>query len=130
MTHDDLAGSTCFKHSWIVIPIIFIVLQRSSQVSDPWTEDARWCRRVVVAGRPNENSDRNFGSPFETQTKTQIAGTGFQNENYASLKANENLKKDCSAPPGLSIFLFHAKCSIMQYNSNQDFIASERKKDT
>ena len=95
MTHDDLVVS---NHSWIVIPIIFIV-KRSSQVSDPWTEDARWCRRVVVAGRPNQNSDRNCGYPFEAQTKTQTAGTGFKSENYASLKPNENLKKVCSAPP-------------------------------
>ena len=53
----------------------------------------------------------------------------FRMKIYASLKPNENLKKVCSAPPVLSILLFHTKCSIMQYNSNQDFIASERKKE-
>ena len=115
-----------------MIPIIFIV-KRSSQVSDPWTEDARWCRRVVVAGRPNENSDRNCGYPFEAQTKTQTAGTGFKSENYASLKPNENLKKVCSAPRSIHFLVSHkvrynAVC-ITLTKTSLNFIASERKKE-
>ena len=82
MTHDDLVVSTCFKHSWIVIPIIFIVLQRSSQVSDPWTEDARWCRRVVVAGRPNENSET-VGIHLKPKRKLKLRVPVFRMKTYA-----------------------------------------------
>ena len=112
--HDNIDDPwwPCRFNSWIVIPIIFIV-KRSSQVSDPWTEDARWCRRVVVAGRPNENSEI-VGIHLKPKRRPKLRVPVFRMKIYASLKPNENLKKVCSAPPRSIHFIVSHK---VQYNA-------------